>query len=70
MSFHPLIEAARDGDESRISSLLDNKIDINLQESDGQTALIWACYYGHERTVSLLIERGADISLVNHVRKS
>ena len=48
--------------------LLDGKYegegaDINLQNSEGWTPLIYACSYGHEAVVRLLLERGADVTL-------
>lgn len=38
-------------------------VDINLQSSDGHTALHSACFNGHLRIVQHLLENGADQSL-------
>jgi DNA-binding NarL/FixJ family response regulator len=49
--------------------LLDGKYEgkgaaINLQTSSGDTALILASFYGREAVVRLLLERGADVTLL------
>ncbi len=62
------VSAAREGDYDVVFSLLSQGINIDGKNSDGWTALIWASYYGHERVVSLLIERGANIDIQNKVR--
>ena len=57
--------------QARIAKLLlDGKYEgkgaaINLQTSNGDTALIWASFDGHEAVVRLLLERGADVTLRN-----
>ena len=38
-------------------TLLRHGADVNLQNSDGFTALIAAADYGHERVVDLLLQR-------------
>ena len=48
--------------------LLDGKYegkgaDINTQDINGYTPLMWACIYSHEAVVRLLLDRGADIKL-------
>ncbi len=64
----PLIVSAYTGDESRVFRLLSQGEDINIQCCNGCTPLILASMKGHERIVSLLIERGANISHKNRVR--
>ena len=39
--------------------------EINLQNSDGGTALMLAASNGHERVVELLLRHGAEINLQN-----
>jgi ankyrin repeat protein len=65
-----LIVAAQRGDISVVSSLLseENGIDVNAQNRDGSTALMMASQAGHERVVSLLLERGAQLEIPNMVR--
>ena len=62
------IKAAERGDYDLVCSLLSRGVDINQKNSYGYTALILASYNGHERVVSLLIERGANIDIQNNVR--
>ena len=39
---------------------------LNTQEEDGQTALHYAAFNGHSDLVKLLIDRGADSSIVDN----
>lgn len=59
-----LIEAAANGDLTRIAMVLDNKtIDVNAgSEHDNQPALHVAARRGHNEAVSMLIEHGADVN--------
>ena len=45
--------------------LLDFKASIDLQDTDGDSALHMACGKSHPATVSLLLDRGASLTLVN-----
>jgi len=59
----PLMIAANTGDIEVVKSLLANKADINVREPRrGQTALMWAIYFGHPGVAKVLIDRGADIT--------
>lgn len=61
-----LVAAIRAGDVSAVGRALDGGID--LQRSDARfniRPLHWGSLVGHEETVSLLIERGADVNLAN-----
>ena len=40
---------------------------MNLQNSDGITALMMSCYNGHTEIVELLINSGADISIMTSI---
>lgn len=60
-----LLSAAREGDITKVQSLLDGKININSAKADGSTALAWAVYNNHIQVVELLIKLGADINLAN-----
>ena len=62
-SIDTFIEAAGNGNEETVLSLLNrNEVNVNDKDNDGNTALIMAAIKNHERMVSLLIDRGADIN--------
>ena len=54
---------AANGHERVVELLLQRGAEINLQESKGRTALIFAAGSGHERVVILLLQRGAEVNL-------
>ena len=57
------IEAAKEGDLKVVKELLKRSdIDVNIQNIDGNTALIWASYEGHLDIVKELLKR-SDIDL-------
>ena len=66
------VKAAERGDYNLVSSLLSQGINFDEKSHQfqwfGFTALIVASSKGHERVVSLLIERGANIHIQNNVR--
>lgn len=45
-------------------------IDINLQDSEGQTALFYASSCGHKKCVQLLLQRGADKEILDNEESS
>ena len=58
-----LIEAVRNGNISRVESLLDRGADVNVRAGYyGWTPLMVAVYYGHPDIAKLLIERGANVN--------
>lgn len=46
-----------------LNFLLDNNADIDIQASNGKTALHFACYNGYLEIIDRLLERGADTSI-------
>ena len=54
--------AAPSGHEGVVDLLLQRGAEINLQSSNGGTALMCAAGNGHERVVDLLLRRGAEIT--------
>ena len=44
-------------------ALIDAGADINIEDKDGWTALIWASQCGHTETAKALIDAGADINI-------
>ncbi|MGL9725746.1 MAG: ankyrin repeat domain-containing protein [Wolbachia sp.] len=57
----PLHITAFHGDTSKVKSLLNVKIDINIKSRDGFTALHMVAYSGHLDVVKLLINSGAGV---------
>ena len=43
--------------------MLDAKVDVNAQEVQGRTALLYACQEGHDDLAGDLIAAKADLSL-------
>jgi uncharacterized protein len=56
-----LIDAAADGDLSRVRLLLDSKADVNAKTSNGFTALTMAARNGHADVARLLLDAKADV---------
>lgn len=50
-----IIHAIKNGDTEQVESLLENG-------ADGQTALIWASWYGHTETVEMILMKGVDVN--------
>ncbi len=63
----PLMEACQDEEDFDIVALLiEGGADPNLQDVDGYTALMFATSASSTRTVKLLLDHGANISLKVH----
>jgi hypothetical protein len=62
-----LLDAAANGNFTGVRSALDNGANINVQNSNGATALIYAAgRSGNLEMVRYLVERGADLNLRNN----
>jgi len=61
----PLIAAIYHQKTNITYYLLTKKINLNLQDRDGETALMWAITTEDSNTVKLLLERGADVTITN-----
>ena len=59
-----LFNFAREGDETLLQ-YVDQGVDVNLANQDGNTFLMLAAYAGHEALVRGLVERGADVDRLN-----
>ena len=46
-----------------VKLLLENGARVDLQDSKGWSALMYACQAGHEQVVELLLDYGADVDL-------
>ena len=58
-----LLEAAGEGDLTRVESLLRKGADVNARSRDGQTPLIKASSNGNEKIVEKLLTAGAHVHL-------
>lgn len=56
----PLMEAVSDGDEGRVDELIRNGVDLEEQDSENTTALLWAVYDNYDSIVELLLDAGAN----------
>lgn len=63
-----LVDAARQQDTSRVRRLLAERTDVNVQSSDGSTALLWAAHWSDLDMARLLIRAGADANAANDLR--
>src|SRR5690242_18912084 len=61
-----LLRVAESGDVDELLRLLPRVDDINARNRHGMTALMKAAFFGHEPTVRLLLEHGADPNLVRN----
>lgn len=55
-----LIRAAQKGQTQQIKELIDAGVNIEYEDSAGNTALTWACANYHEGAVNALLEAGAN----------
>jgi hypothetical protein len=60
-----LLDAARAGDVGRVRTILDAGGSVNAANRYGVSALGFAAERGHFEVVRLLVERGADVNLVD-----
>merc|ERR1711865_822048 len=63
MSHEELVIAAKDGNSVECARLLEAKADPNLQDEDGNTALIGAASRGHPEVCAQLLQANADPDL-------
>jgi len=61
----PLVEAARNQEQQKVSALLGQHADATARSDDGSTALLWAAHWGDVKTASLLLRAGADPNAAN-----
>ena len=57
--------AARNGDIKKIRQLLDDGVNIDRRNQNGETTLMQASAAGRLECVQLLLDRGADVNAVN-----
>jgi ankyrin repeat protein len=61
-----IFDMARRGDAATLAAYLDAGVPVNLTNTNGDTLVMLAAYYGHESTVDTLIARGADVDRHNN----
>jgi ankyrin repeat protein len=61
-----IFDMARRGDAATLAAYLDAGAPVNLTNTNGDTLVMLAAYYGHESTVAALIARGADVNRHNN----
>ena len=61
-----IFDMARNGDAPTLAAYLDAGVPVNLTNTNGDTLVMLAAYYGHEPVVAELIERGADVDRYNN----
>ncbi|XP_048362170.1 ankyrin repeat domain-containing protein 22 isoform X1 [Sphaerodactylus townsendi] len=66
----PICQAAYNNDLNEVQLFLEeDSNNLNIQDSfGGDTPLICACRQGHNRIVSFLLKRNADVNIQNNVR--
>src|SRR5712672_2153792 len=60
-----LLDAARSADTAALRALLQKKVDVNVSEPDGTTALHWASYRDDVESADLLIRAGGKVNAAN-----
>lgn len=60
----PVVQAAKDADWARLSSLLSVQSNVHHVYGDGTSALHWASYHDNVQAAVELIERGIDVDSV------
>jgi uncharacterized protein len=58
-------DAAEKMDYAAIAALLKQRVNVNVPQADGMTALHWAVYHDDARMTALLLEAGANASAAN-----
>lgn len=62
----PIADAARLGDIKQVNALIAAGDDVDLVQSDGSTALLWAAYQSYAEMVTALLDAGADPNVANN----
>ena len=61
-----LFDGARSGDAAMLAAYVDAGVPVNLTNTNGDTLVMLASYYGHESAVAALIARGVDVDRHNN----
>src|SRR5262245_343239 len=63
-----LVEAVQKQDHRLVTTLLNQRVDVNARADDGSTALLWAAHWNALETAGPLIRAGADPNTSNNFR--
>ena len=58
-----LIQVVKDNNIEKVKELIESGVDINFQDEDKKTALMYAVFFRYKYIVGLLIEKGADLDI-------
>ena len=61
-----IFDWARSGDAAMLAAYVDAGVPVNLTNTNGDTLVMLASYYGHESAVAALIARGANVDRHNN----
>jgi ankyrin repeat protein len=61
-----IFDWARGGDAAMLAAYVDAGVPVDLTNTNGDTLVMLASYYGHESAVAALIARGADVDRHNN----
>ena len=61
-----LFDWARSGDAAMLAAYVDAGVPVNLTNTNGDTLVMLAAYYGHDSAVAALIARGVDVDRHNN----
>src|SRR5438128_261981 len=65
-----VLEAVKRRNPKAVSSLIQQKADVNATQPDGATALAWAAQLGETRAAELLLAAGAKVNTANEYGES
>ncbi|MEU5656556.1 ankyrin repeat domain-containing protein [Streptomyces sp. NPDC047737] len=60
-----VMDLARQGRSEELLEFFDHGLPLDVQDPEGNTALMLAAYHGRTETVRALVARGADVDLRN-----
>ena len=63
---HPFIQSAKRGSNAKVQEYIKSGADINIRDTNGRTALMWACLNNFLMVVKTLIDAGADINMIDY----
>jgi ankyrin repeat protein len=61
----PLVDAVKEGDARKVTTLLEQRANVNASEVDGTTALHWAVHRDDTQIVDRLLRAGANVNAEN-----